>query len=78
MTDSLTSSSIQTTAASFAFEMLGLLMRNENLEVVKVALTVVAPRSRKDLLDIWVIPLLLSHLEMVLPRRVGGERWIGE
>jgi hypothetical protein len=41
--------------------MLRFLMRDENLQIVKVSFTVVAPRTRQDLLDVGMIPLLLPH-----------------
>jgi len=59
--DAQASCGTQSAAASFALEVLGLLMVDENLEVVEVALAVVTPRPSKDLLDVRVIALLLRH-----------------
>lgn len=42
---SLTSSGVQPTTTSFALEVFGLLMVDEDFEVVKIALAVVAPWS---------------------------------
>lgn len=41
--------------------MLGLLVVDQDLEVVEVALAVVAPRAVEDLLDVGVVSLLLAH-----------------
>ena len=57
-----TSSCVQTAPTSVAFEMLCFLMIDENLEVVKITFTVIAPWSRQDFFDIWVASLLLRHL----------------
>jgi hypothetical protein len=38
-------------------------MIDENLEIVEVALTVVAPRTRKDLVEVGMIALLFRHLD---------------
>jgi len=58
----LTSSRVQATPTSVAFEVLGLLMVDEDLEVVEVTFTVVAPWSRQDFFHIGVASLLLRHL----------------
>ena len=47
------------------------LVIDEDLEIVKVALTVVAPWSRQDLVNVWVITLLLGHVEL---SRVANSR----
>lgn len=60
----LTSSRIESSTTSFAFEVLRLLMRDENLEIVKVSLTVITPRSREDLFRVRVGALLLAHLDV--------------
>lgn len=59
----LTTCSIQPPATSVALEVLCLLVIDENLQIIKVALTVVAPRTLKDLVHIGVMPLLLAHLD---------------
>lgn len=48
---SLTSGSVESTATSLAFEMLSLLMIEKDLQVVEVALAVIAPRSVEYLLE---------------------------
>ena len=60
-----TSCGIQPPAASFAFEVLCLLVINENLEIVKVTLAVIAPWSRKDFFHVGMTALLLRHREGV-------------
>ena len=65
-----TSCGVQPSTASFAFEVFGLLMADENLEIIEIAFAVVAPWSRKDLFDIGVVALFLGHL-------VGHSRWTG-
>ena len=52
---------VEPPAASLTFEVLCLLMIYEDLEIVEVALAVVAPRSRKDFFDVGVVALLLRH-----------------
>ena len=56
---------VQPPAAAVAFEMLGLLVGDEQLQVLEVALAVVAPRPGQDFLDVGVTALLLPH---------GGQR----
>lgn len=41
-------------------------MGNENLQIVKVALTVVTPRTGEDVLNVGVASLFLSHFDVVL------------
>lgn len=57
----LTSSSIQPPPASVALEVLRLLVRDEDLQVIKVAFAVVAPWATKELFEVRVSTLLLSH-----------------
>lgn len=57
----LTSSCIQPSSASLAFEMLRFLMVDQDLQIIKVTLTVVAPWPREDLFDVWVVALLFGH-----------------
>ena len=57
----LTTSRIQTSATAIAFEMLRLLMRDEDFEIVKVALAVVTPWPTEDFLNVGVSSLL-PHL----------------
>jgi len=54
--------------------MLRLLMMNENLQIVEVALTVVAPGTCQELVDFGVLSLLLfSHDD---GGRCGGVAWL--
>lgn len=62
--DQLTSSSIQPSAASLALEVLSLLMVDQNLQVVEISFTVVAPGPLQYLLGGWVI-LLLPHRDVI-------------
>lgn len=57
----ITSCSIQSPVTAIAFVVLGLLMGDQNLHVVKIALAVVAPWTREDVLDVWVVSLLFGH-----------------
>jgi len=57
-----TSGCVQSSAAPIALEVFGLLMRNQNLQVVKVSLAVVAPRSREDFVDLRKLSLLFAHV----------------
>ena len=41
------------------------LVIDENLQVIKVALTVITPWARQDFFQVGVIALLLSHREPV-------------
>lgn len=56
-----TTGGIQSPTASFTFKMLGFLVGDEDLHVVEVALTVIAPWSREDFFGIWVASLLFGH-----------------
>jgi hypothetical protein len=47
----LTSSCVQSASASFTLKVLGLLVGDENLQIVKVTLTVVAPWSIQKLFE---------------------------
>lgn len=62
-----TSCSVQASSTAVAFEVLCLLMRNKELQILEVSLAIVAPRPRQQLLDVGVAALLLSH--------GGGSRW---
>lgn len=41
------------------------LVIDEDLEIVKVAFAVIAPRTRENLLDVGVLTLLLCHVDRV-------------
>jgi hypothetical protein len=58
----LTSSGIKPPTTSITLKVLCLLMRDENLQVIKITLTVITPGTSKDFLDVWMTTLLLSHL----------------
>lgn len=58
---SLTTSSIETAITPVALVVLGLLVGDENFQVVKVALAVIAPWTCKDLLNVRVASLLFTH-----------------
>jgi hypothetical protein len=52
---------VQTAPTPVAFEVLRLLVRDENLEVVEVALAVIAPWSLELLVEVWIPLPLLCH-----------------
>ena len=52
---------IQPPRASLTLEVLGLLVIDQNFEIVKVALAVIAPRPGKSLFDVRVLALRLTH-----------------
>jgi hypothetical protein len=64
---------IEPSTTSFAFEVLRLLMIDEDLEVIEVAFAVVAPGSRKDFFDIGVVALFLRHRDECEEVRPGEE-----
>lgn len=72
--EDITSCGVEAATAALAFEVLGLLVVDQDLEVVEVALAVVAPRTSKDLLDVGVISLLLAHVDGARDgRTIAGE-----
>jgi hypothetical protein len=56
-----TSSGVETAVALVAFEVLGLLVRDEDFLVVEVALAVVAPRAGDKVFDVDAVALFLDH-----------------
>lgn len=48
-------------------------MVNQDLEIVEVAFTIIAPRSGENLFGVGVVTLLLGHVEL---RRAGKNRWM--
>ena len=52
---------VQPPRASLTLEVLGLLVIDENLEVVKVALAIIAPRSGKSLFNVRMLALCFAH-----------------
>ena len=52
---------IQPPRASLTLEVLGLLVIDKNLKIVKVALAIIAPGSGKSLSDIRVLALCFTH-----------------
>ena len=69
----LTAGCIESAAASLALEVFCFLVIDQDLEIVKVALAVVAPRPRENLRQVGVITLLLRHSAKVLD--CGGKGW---
>ena len=59
--DRQSASSVKATVAIVTLKVLCLLVRDQNLLVVEVALAVVAPRARENVLDGGVVALLLGH-----------------
>ena len=57
----LTSGGVQAAVTLVALVMLRLLMGDENLQVIEVALAVVTPRPSQNLFDIWMVSFLLRH-----------------
>lgn len=57
----LTACRVKSSPTSLAFEVLSLLMIDEDFEIVKVSLTVVAPWPTKNLLDVRMLALGLAH-----------------
>lgn len=57
----LTASSVEASRTAIAFEMLCLLVVDEDLEVVEVALAVIAPWALEEVLDFGVLTLLFGH-----------------
>ena len=57
----LTSSCIQSTTTFIALEMLSFLMIDQDLQIIKIALTIVAPWPRQNFFDIWMSSLLFRH-----------------
>ena len=62
-----TSSRVQSPSTSLTFEVFSLLVIDEDLKVVKVALTVVTPWPSEDFLRIWMTPLLLVPHDVLDP-----------
>lgn len=58
-----TSGRVQATITHAASKMLGLLMLDEDLEIIKVAFAVIAERTGEDVLDAWVLALSFGHVE---------------
>lgn len=75
----LTAGCVQAPPASVAFEVFRFLVRDQDLEIVKVALAVVAPRSSEELFQGGTAPFL-AHDEVVEGSSEGrglclGLRW---
>jgi hypothetical protein len=76
--DTQASCGIQSSATFFTLEVFGFLMIDENLEVVEIALAVVAPWSRKDFFDVGMMTLLLGHVGMeTRGKKVAGSAGTG-
>lgn len=52
---------VEAAATAFALEVLSLLVPDEDLEIVEILLTVVAPWTGEHELEVWGISLLLRH-----------------
>lgn len=59
--DGQTACGIQPPSTSLALEVFGLLMVDEDLEVVKVPLAIIAPRPGESLFDVRVLALCFPH-----------------
>ena len=57
----LTSCRVQSPTTSFAFEVLGLLMVDQDLQVIKISLAVITPWSLKNLADVRMTAFLFRH-----------------
>ena len=57
----LTASCVEPSPTSLALEMLRFLVVDQDLQIVEVALTVIAPRPCKDFFKIWMLSLGLAH-----------------
>lgn len=60
----VTASRIKPPTATFAFEMFGFLVIDQDLKVIKITLTVITPRASEDLLQVRVLPLGFDHLRI--------------
>ena len=60
----LTASCVEPPPTSLALEMLRFLVVDEDLQIIEVALTVIAPRPRKDFFKIWMLSLGLAHRKL--------------
>jgi hypothetical protein len=69
----LTSSSVQPPSTSFTLEMLGLLMRNENLEIIEISFAIITPRPSKQFFQIRMTALLFDHCG----EELGGPELLG-
>lgn len=58
---SLTASRVQSPSTSFAFEVLGLLMVDEDLLIIEISLTVIAPWPFYYLVERRVLALVFTH-----------------
>lgn len=56
-----TASRIESPPTSLALEMLRFLVIDQDLQIIEVALTIVTPGSRNDLLNVWMLSLWLAH-----------------
>ena len=57
----LTASRVEPPPTSLALEMFRFLVVDQDLQIIEVALTVIAPRPCKDLFKIWMLSLWLAH-----------------
>ena len=61
----LTSGGIQSATTSLTLEVLGFLMQGQNLQVIKVTLTIVAPRTSQEFFQGGTASLL-SHYDKII------------
>ena len=59
-----TTSRVEPSATSLALEVFGFLVVDKDLEIVKVPFAVIAPWSRKNLLDIGMLSLSFAHYSL--------------
>lgn len=76
----LTSGCIKPATAPLAFEVLRLLVIDQDLEIIEVALAVVAPWPRENFGQVRMIALLFRHIAKAWDREVlaGNARWARE
>ena len=63
----LTACCVQSSPAPVAFEMLCLLVIDENLQIIEISFTVVAPWPGDNFIEVGVFPLILDHCACCSP-----------
>ena len=63
LVDRPTSSCVQSPPTSIALEMFGFLVRDQNLQIIEVALAIVTPRAAENFFEIRMTALFLTHGE---------------
>ena len=59
--DQLTASRVESPPTSLALEMFRFLVIDQDLQIIEIALAIVAPGSSNDLLNVWMLSLWLAH-----------------